>query len=181
MQLYQVILAVANDSIKEDSFIQRFTTKSILIFLILFLSGSIITIYSSSELIEAYERYKWETAVATVLESSVVETGSIRPMVKYSYEVGDKTFSGSSGLHSPGFGNKAKQYDVAMKLSRKYPIGKQITIYYNPLNNSESIIIKTPHWDTFTRISAGVVLLMLSLIYLFYSIRRRKTISVGSV
>ena len=166
---------------KEGIFKQRFTTTSILIFLILFLSGSIITVYSSSQLIEANKRKTWDTAIATVLESSIVETGSIRPMVKYSYEVGDRTYAGSSGLQAPGFGNKARQYDVAMKLSRKYPKGKLISVYYNPINNSESVIIITPHWDTFTRIAAGVVLLIASLFYLFYSVSRsRKNINQQS-
>lgn len=157
---------------------QSFTAKSILIFLTLFLSGSIITVYSSSELIEANKRKSWDTTVATVLESNVVETGSMRPMVKYSYEVENITYVGSSDLQAPGFGNKSRQYDVAMKLSRKYPKGKLISVYYNPLNNSESVIIITPHWDTYTRIAAGVVLLIISLFYLFYSVsRRRKNIN----
>ena len=159
---------------KEGIFKQKFTTTSILIFLILFLSGSIITVYSSSQLIEANKRKTWDTAIGTVLESSIVETGSIRPMVKYSYEVGDRTYAGSSGLQAPGFGNKARQYDVAMKLSRKYPKGKLISVYYNPLNNSESVIIITPHWDTYTRIAAGVILLIASLFYLFYAFGKRR-------
>jgi len=153
---------------------QRFTTRSILIFLILFLSGTILTVYSSSELIEANKRKTWDTVIATVLESSVVETGSMRPMVKYSYEVDNKTYVDSSDLQAPGFGNKARQYDVAIKLSRKYPKGKLISVHYNPLNNSESVIIITPHWDTYTRIAAGAVLLIISLFYLFYSVRRRR-------
>lgn len=153
---------------------QRFTTRSILIFLILFLSGSILTVYSTSELIEANKRKTWDTVIATVLESSVVETGSMRPMVKYSYEVDNKTYVDSSDLQAPGFGNKARQYDVAIKLSRKYPKGKLISVYYNPLNNSESVIIITPHWDTYTRIAAGAVLFIISLFYLFYSVRRRR-------
>lgn len=153
---------------------QRFTTRSILIFLILFLSGSILTVYSTSELIEANKRKTWDTVIATVLESSVVETGSMRPMVKYSYEVDNKTYVDSSDLQAPGFGNKARQYDVAIKLSRKYPKGKLISVHYNPLNNSESVIIITPHWDTYTRIAAGAVLFIISLFYLFYSVRRRR-------
>lgn len=153
---------------------QRFATKSILIFLILFLSGCILTVYSSSQLIEANKRKAWPEAVAKVLESSVVETGSMRPIVKYSYEVDNKTYFDSSDLQAPGFGNKARQYDVAMKLSRKYPKGKLISVHYNPLNISESVIIVTPHWDTYTRIAAGAVLLIISLFYLFYSVRRRR-------
>lgn len=153
---------------------QSFTAKSMLIFLTLFLLGSIITVYSSSELIEANKRKSWDTTVATVLESSVVETGSMRPMVKYSYEVENITYVGSSDLQAPGFGNKSRQYDVAMKLSRKYPKGKLISVYYNPLNNSESVIIITPLWDTYTRIAAGAVLLIISLFYLLYSVRRRR-------
>lgn len=157
---------------------QSFTAKSMLIFLTLFLLGSIITVYSSSELIEANKRKSWDTTVATVLESSVVETGSMRPMVKYSYEVENINYVGSSDLQAPGFGNKSRQYDVAMKLSRKYPKGKLISVYYNPLNNSESVIIITPLWDTYTRIAAGVVLLFISLFYLLYSVRlRRKNIN----
>lgn len=153
---------------------QSFTAKSMLIFLTLFLLGSIITVYSSSELIEANKRKSWDTTVATVLESSIVETGSMRPMVKYSYEVENITYVGSSDLQAPGFGNKSRQYDVAMKLSRKYPKGKLISVYYNPLNNSESVIIITPLWDTYTRIAAGAVLLIISLFYLLYSVRRRR-------
>ena len=153
---------------------QRFAAWSIVIFLILFLLGTVITVYSSSQLIAANKRKTWDIANGTVLESSIVETGSMRPMVIYSYEVGDKTYTGSSGLQAPGFGNKAKQYEVAMKLSRKYPIGKLISVYYNPLNNSESVIIITPHWDTYTRIAAGVTLLIASLFYLFYSVGKRR-------
>ena len=159
---------------KEGILKQRLTTTSILIFLVLFLSGTVITVYSSSQLIAANKRKTWDIANATVLESSIVETGSMRPMVKYSYEVGNKTYTGSSDLQAPGFGNKARQYDVARKLSRKYPKGKNISIRYNPLNNSESVIIITPHWDTYTRIAAGIVLLSISLFYLIYSVRQRR-------
>lgn len=160
---------------------QKFTMKSVLLFLFLFLSGSIIIVYSSSELIEANKRKTWDTAVARVLESSVVETGSIRPLVKYTYKIESKTFVDSSYLHAPGFGNRARQYDVAMKLSRKYPKGRLISVYYNPQDNAESVIILTPLWDTYVRIGAGGVLLIISLIYLFYSFLSKRRESIGRV
>jgi len=148
--------------------------KSVLLFLILFLSGSILTVSSSSELIEGYKRKAWPTAVAKVLDSSVIETGSMRPLVIYAYEVKSKSYVDSSFLQAPGFGNRARQYDVGMKLSRKYPTGKLISIHYNPQNYSESVIIITPTWDTFVRVGLGFVLLLFSMFYLLYFVLLRK-------
>lgn len=148
--------------------------KSVLLFLIMFLSGSILTVYSSSELIEAYKRKTWDTTVAKVLTSSVVESGSMRPLVIYTYAIESRTYLDSSYLHAPGFGNRARQYDVAMKLSRKYPKGKLISVYFNPQDNSESVIILTPLWDSFVRIGAGGVLLIISLFCLFYPLLSKK-------
>ena len=153
---------------------QSFTMKSVLLFLILFLTGSILTVYSSSELIEAYKRKAWPAAVAKVLESSVVETGSMRPLVIYAYEVESKTYVDSSFLQAPGFGNRARQYDVGMKLSRKYTTGKLILIHYDPQNFSESVIIITPTWDTFVKVGLGFVLLITSMFYLLNSVLLRK-------
>lgn len=60
------------------------------------------------------------------------------PVVKYTYNVEGKVFHGSKiGINTPRFtmGSKAEQY-----LLEKYPIGKEISVFYNPSKPADAVI-----------------------------------------
>ncbi len=58
--------------------------------------------------------------------------------VQYNYVVDDKTYQGKRyTFHgNPSFSNKSE----AKKLLEKFPVGKKITIYYQPENPEEAVI-----------------------------------------
>ena len=136
-----------------------------IVLLTVFLFGSLLTFYSTNQLVEKLKRNYWTVAEATVISSKVVETGSVRPQVSYSYEVEGVSYVDSSYLQAPGFGNRARQYDVAVKLSKQYEAGRKISIHYDPGNAGRSVILSTPSWDSYVRVGVGLTILMVSLFF----------------
>ncbi len=136
-----------------------------IVLLAVFLFGSFLTFSSTNQLVELLKRSYWRVADATVISSKVVEAGSVRPQVSYSYEAEGQPYVDSSYLQSPGFGNRARQYDVAAKLSRQYEAGRKISIYYDPNDAAHSVIITAPSWDSYVRVGVGLTILMVSLFF----------------
>jgi len=60
------------------------------------------------------------------------------PLVEYTYEVGGQAYTGRTirfGFN-PSFGNEAK----AQAALASYPVGAQVTVYYNPNNPAEAVL-----------------------------------------
>lgn len=84
----------------------------------------------------------WSSTSGTVLMSSVQlsrsSTGgsSIYPVIVYQYEVNGKTYQ-SQSIRA---GDKYLKVNVSWQAQEtvdKYPIGKQVTVYYDPNNPAE--------------------------------------------
>ena len=94
--------------------------------------------------------------------------GAILPLVIYEFESEGKTYSGSSHLRAPSFGQRSSLVDVAKKSIAG--LGETIKIRYNPEDPSESYVYPAPTWRDYTQMSFGACLFALA-VFVLYSIK----------
>lgn len=122
------------------------------------IAGGYLTINSSERLKQSLERKNWPIAVGRVIKSEVMAGAIIRPQVIYAYEVDGRAYIDTSDLQVPGFGNRNKQYEVTHAVIAEYPTGKEVSVHYHPEDVTNSVIITTPKWNDYGKVSLGIVL-----------------------
>lgn len=125
-------------------------------FVVILLIGGWLTISQSIHL-KSYEQYKeWGIIQGKVTTAKVSDNASAyRPLISYVYLVDGERYTGSSDMDVPGFGDKARMYNVADETVKQYAPGSIVPVYYNPTNPSESRLRVTPTWDVFAQIGFG--------------------------
>ena len=122
-------------------------TMSIAIAFIIIASLLFIFLYVKKENTLQNESANWLSTEAIIASSNVSRdwnknSGTPKTLywfeLQYNYEVGNKTYLGKRyAFHgNPSFNNKKE----AEKLLEEFPIGKTITIYYQPDSPQESVI-----------------------------------------
>ncbi len=142
---------------------------SILLLIIILISGGFLTIHSSKNLAIALQRKNWPTVMGRVVIAEATSGGIIKPMVIYSYATDGRAYIDTSDLQVPGFGNRSKQHDVAQKLAAEYPIGRELLVHYDPEDFANSVLIVTPRWNIYVQIGLGLVLFTNKLFFLILS------------
>lgn len=122
---------------------------------------------------EANASNHWETTTGKLTESQLwgkrridgemVDSENLS--VKYQYDVNGKTFTGSRATFY------TLHYPETVDFSKRYPKGSTVSIFYNPQNPSESVIIPGLHphkpnseiWLA----SVGVVVVLATVIGIF--------------
>ena len=94
--------------------------------------------------------------------------GAILPLVIYEFESDGQTYSGSSHLRAPSFGQRSSLVDVAKKSIAG--LGETIKIRYNPDNPKESYVYPAPNWRDYTQMSFGACIFGLA-VFVLYSIK----------
>lgn len=130
------------------------------------ISGALLTIHSISNLSDAWQRKEWPITPGRIIKAVADTSGTIRPMVFYTYEISGRAYIDSTDLQAPGFGNRAKQYEVAEELVRLYPVGKEIAVHYDPDESSNSVLITNPSWRIYGQLGLGVILFAGALFFL---------------
>jgi len=138
---------------------------SVLLIVIL-LGGGFLTIYSSENLADAWQRKDWPIVKGRVMRAEADTSGTIRPLVIYAYEVNGQVYTDSTDLQAPGFGNRSKQYELAQETVRLYPVGKEIAVHYDPGNTSNSALITSPSWRIYGQLGLGMILFAGALFFL---------------
>ncbi len=128
--------------------------------------------FDSDTLLRYEEKRHWPTVEGRVVTSEVAGTEAIRPLVIYTYSVDGVTFTDSTALQAPMFGNKRKEYEVARDLSGEHPTGSVVTVYYNPTNYQESTLTPEAPWDVYGKIGFGATLFMLGLFGMLLPLKR---------
>lgn len=153
-------------------------TWSMIVLAVLFLAGGVLTIVASKNLAKDSSRKNWPVANGRVVKSEAVVSGLIRPMVIYAYQVDQSAYVDTTDLQVPGFGNKAKQFEVAHTMVLEYPVGKEVQVHYNPDDITNSVLIVTPRWNTYGQIGLGLVIFTVSF---FFLILPRPAIAIREV
>ncbi|MFZ5940222.1 MAG: DUF3592 domain-containing protein [Bacteroidota bacterium] len=111
-----------------------------IIFLILLLGWFTFSLVTS---LKAYETKTWPTAEGTIVRSeikilnSTKGTDKYKPLISYSFRVGDALYSSSRYRASLGYGTR----EWAEEVLAGYPVDKKVTVYYSPENPTSAVLV----------------------------------------
>lgn len=126
---------------------------------IVFVAGGGWTVISESAEIEFFMTMRqWPTAEATILSSRVEGRRAFHPEIVYEYSVNGKTYRGITDMGVPGFGTKANRLNVAETNVIHNPVGKIVTVHFDPNDPSISRIKILPTYTVFLLLSVGSIL-----------------------
>ncbi len=132
--------------------------------LILLPIGMFMTVTQTNELSQHLDRQSYPFVNGIVVQSEIVgNEDAYRPEVTYKYIVDTVTYSITTTLNSPMFGNKRKQYDVANVTTQEYPVGRQLKVLYDPANPSDGSLPIALAWNVYGQIGFGAFLIALGL------------------
>lgn len=120
--------------------------------------GSWLVIVGSGEIATARAVKKWPTTQGTVLQSEIIGDRAIRPVIVYQYRVGDSTFSDSSSLGIPSFGNRRSRRNESEMIAAEYRVGDTVNVYYDPGVPAHSTLYAREDWSSYLRLSLGTLL-----------------------
>ena len=139
---------------------------AVTVLVILLVGGGYLVVTSADQMKEAFKRRDWPTAKGRVIKSEAVVKSIIYPMVVYAYEANGRAYVDTTDMQVPGFGNRNKQFEVTHAIIADYIVGKEITVHYDPTDNTNSVIVTSPRWNIFGEIGLGVLLFAGALFFL---------------
>lgn len=126
--------------------------------------GMFLTVTQSLVLQEHIESSSNPTVKGIVIKSEIAgNEQAYRPEITYEYTIDSITYTITTSLNSPMFGNKRKQYDVARVTTNEYRVGRELDVLYDPTNPSEGSLPIALAWNVYGQIGFGAFLIMLSL------------------
>lgn len=131
--------------------------------LIFALGGGWLVVWDTSEILKARAIKRWPTVTGTVIQSQIIGSRAIRPLIVYRYRVGEIEVIDSSSLGIPSFGNRRIRLDESEKLTAEYAVGDTVTVHYNPDNPRQSLLYAREDWAQYMRLSLGVMLFALGI------------------
>lgn len=109
--------------------------------LLVLLLTIMMIVFGAVRLFQGLKSLNWKTTTGKVLENTIEERGYpggfFAPVLFYQYTVDGNTYQ--SAKYSFGFNVFSNSASVEEKL-KQYPIGSEITVYYNPLNPKISVL-----------------------------------------
>jgi hypothetical protein len=153
------------------------------ILLLFFGVATIFYIQGAVVLYKAYGSTKWPSSQGVVISSTVsFHSGSAKrrsyytPDVSYRYMAGSIWYVGDTiCFASIATHNKTDMGQIA----GRYPVGREVTVYYNPADPQESVLEPGATFDSWTKVlGASIFLLMGVGIKLFSKGRIKKNIAV---
>ena len=115
-----------------------------LFFAIFILAGGIIAGFGVRNIVHAYESRNWPHTNGPVVYSEVERHSgrkrgsSYSPSIKYQYSIQEQQYEGD--MIAFGMKNVSAGQGFAERFVKKYPQGKDIQVFYNPLEISESVL-----------------------------------------
>ena len=141
--------------------------------LILIITGAVMTVIDADEIAEGFHQRQWLHADGTIIESDISIERAIEPHITYQYSVDSISYTKTTNLFVPKFGNKRKQFDVARETTHEYHPGQQIIVYYNPVNPQQSTLKPGVPWDIYGKVGFGMCLFILGLTGLLLPSRKK--------
>ncbi len=135
---------------------------------IFFIVGVVLIIKAIRDRKKAEASTSWPSTVGTITESTIEESYSrdedghrethFKPVVKYNYQVVGSTFTGDQIAFG---GGSTGHYKSAQQTIANYPVGTQVTVYYNP-EKPEEVVLERRAASSKTMLIIGVVFLVVS-------------------
>lgn len=140
------------------------------------IAGLLLIIFGSQKVIDGFSSKSWKTTEGTIMESRLADMGrssksvgkNYEPIVVYTYEVIDQTFSSDRILF--GMASYKSPFKSGEQRSRdwinKYPVGTKVTVSYHPSDNSKSTLNTGSHVTAWIAPAIGLVFLAAVLLML---------------
>jgi len=138
------------------------------------LVGVVLGYFAFGRVADGLAQREWPTVQGVIVKSEVTGERSFVPRIEYTYQIGEKTLTGSSDRHVPLFGGKRKTREVAEKVAAEYLPGMDVSVYYDPVDPWRSTIQPEPRWNDFAQTGLGLFLFGGGLFLMLLS-RRGKT------
>ena len=118
--------------------------------------GSFFCCISFYHIVMALETQRWNRAEGTVVVSRIArgpDTPDV-PVIEYEYQVSGQNYrSDRIGYSIVGSSSDARVF------RDKYPVGKQVTVYYKPEDPSSAVLEPGLRWPIFLFLGVGVAFL----------------------
>lgn len=104
-------------------------------------------------------KFDWPSAGGVVVSSTVIDEKAIYPQIIYRYEIYSQKFVDTSDFGAPGFGSKSVRRQTAQEVTRRFPAGEQVSVYYDPTNPGKSVLKRGLRWSGVFKFGFGLMLL----------------------
>ena len=126
--------------------------------------GTYLVITQTAVLQQHIDSNNFPTVNGIVVKSEIVgNEKAYRPEITYEYIIDSVTYTKTTSMKSPMFGNKRKQHDVARVTTELYHVGKELEVLYNPYNPADANLPHALAWNVYGQIGFGAFLIMLSI------------------
>jgi len=115
------------------------------------LGGWLLNATMLRSLKELVSAQRWQSVSGRIVESKAVGQRELKggiiyvPFVKYEYQVAGQRYE-SKNIHpgnAGGYEGIRHEETVRNNVTREYPVGKDVQVYYNPNNPAESALKKS--------------------------------------
>jgi len=138
--------------------------------------------FSAFNIIKGFETESWSQTSATILSSEIgYSTSHSRhggssttygAKITYQYSVNGVSYTSNTISYGYAY---SSDHDAASQLVDNYPVGKIVTIYYNPDNPSEAVLISGIDSSTWIFFSFGLFFSIIGIaIVIYYSTKRKE-------
>ncbi|HXZ44399.1 MAG TPA: DUF3592 domain-containing protein [archaeon] len=92
--------------------------------------------------------------------SSLITSPTYRALIVYEYRSGEMVFHGTR----LSFGDHAfRQAADAQAVVNRYPVGRAVTVYYNPFNVTESVLEPGSPWQPYVALGIGGLFILVGI------------------
>jgi hypothetical protein len=123
--------------------------------------GAAVFLYGARDLYEGWNSLRWPSADGRILYSHARTSGSYATVLWYEYYVTNRRYV--AGNYRTG-GNATPFRDVAVAAARRYPVGREIKVYYNPSQPAEALLETGVWYGNFVLPGIGVAVLAAALL-----------------
>lgn len=133
-------------------------------------------------LYKAHNSAKWPEVAGTIVSSNISHhlggkgTPYSSPDIAYSYQVGPTLYIGDNIAYAPLSSSNTRKVS---QVTGRYPVGRVVTVYYDPSNPQESVLEPGATTDSWTKVIAGIIFLIIAMgIAIFRKIKINKKVTI---
>lgn len=154
----------------------------LIISLLVFISGLILTLYVSPPYIYALNSSSWPSTEGIVVESSMTivnsgDSNTTKYNFKFEYSVNGENYISNKIFASQDITNNLIPWPD--NFIKDHPVGSQILVYYNPNNPSDGIIIKGANSNLTVVLIFSLIVLLIGFSSLFYTITNALNLKIA--
>lgn len=153
--------------------------KATVVLFIIGVVGAALTIFLGIPMMKnAFESRGWPTADGVITVSQFTsntdrDSGSTTygASIAYDYTVNGASYTGSN-VHFGQYSTSDPSY--GRSIVNRYPLGKQVMVYYDPDNPSESVLEPGAGWSSFMVAGIGILFALVGFIGGFFQFKKYK-------